>query len=457
MVHLAVEHPAAPIADEHGARFGSVHAVGPRGAGHRHDGVGAQQLGGAPGHRLRGAMVHHRTARHAQEGVLDLAVVGDERAAEPVRRAVARRERLRDRTGSARLGGGDGSGVARLRDGSDERGGLDVHAEAVPAGPARKTWCGIAVASCAMALRDYLVGEVADDFAVGLLSRREAVRRLGLLGIGAASATLLLVACGSDDGAEPPTATTTPPTTTPPTTAPATTAPATTALVGAIAAQPVTFRGLSGELQATYAAPDDPGAALLVIHENRGLTPHFVDLVGRFAADGYAALCVDLASPEGGTAALGDAETTAALGAAPLERLVGDLRAGIDELERRVPGAPVGAVGFCFGGGMAWQLLQAGEPRLAAVVPFYGPAPEDPDFGGSSAAVLGIYAELDSRVNASRDRAEAALRAAGLVYEIRTLAGADHAFFNDTGGRYNREAAIEAHQLVLDWFAEHLA
>jgi carboxymethylenebutenolidase len=308
-----------------------------------------------------------------------------------------------------------------------------------------------------MALRDYLVGEVADDFAVGLLSRREAVRRLGLLGIGAASATLLLVACGSDDGAEPPTATTTPPTTTPPTTAPATTAPATTALVGAIAAQPVTFRGLSGELQATYAAPDDPGAALLVIHENRGLTPHFVDLVGRFAADGYAALCVDLASPEGGTAALGDAETTAALGAAPLARLVGDLRAGIDELERRVPGAPVGAVGFCFGGGMAWQLLQAGEPRLAAVVPFYGPAPEDPDFGGSSAAVLGIYAELDSRVNASRDRAEAALRAAGLVYEIRTLAGADHAFFNDTGGRYNREAAIEAHQLVLDWFAEHLA
>jgi carboxymethylenebutenolidase len=321
-----------------------------------------------------------------------------------------------------------------------------------------------------MALRDYLVGEVADDFAVGLLSRREAVRRLGLLGIGAASTTLLLAACGGDDDAEPPTATTTPQGTTPTTapastapatttpqgTAPATTTPATNAPAGAIAAQPVAFRGLSGELQATYAAPADPQAALLVIHENRGLTPHFVDLVGRFAADGYAALCVDLASPEGGTATLGEAETTAALGAAPLERLVGDLRAGIDELELRVPGAPVGAVGFCFGGGMAWQLLQAGEPRLAAVVPFYGPAPEDPDFGGSSAAVLGIYAELDSRVNASRDRAEAALRAAGLAYEIRTLAGVDHAFFNDTGGRYDQEAATEANQLMLDWFAQYL-
>src|SRR2546423_888511 len=90
----------------------------------------------------------------------------------------------------------------------------------------------------------------------------------------------------------------------------------------------------------------------------------------------------------------------AARAAAPADRLVADLRAGVDELERRAPRFKLAAVGFCFGGGLTWQLLAAGEPRLAAAVPFYGPAPENPDFSRSKAAVLGIYAELDARVNA---------------------------------------------------------
>jgi carboxymethylenebutenolidase len=195
-----------------------------------------------------------------------------------------------------------------------------------------------------------------------------------------------------------------------------------------------------------------------VIHENRGLTPHFHDLVSRLAGEGYAALCVDLLSAEGGTASLDDpARAQAALGAAPMERLLGDLRAGIGELQRRVPGVKIGAVGFCFGGGMAWSLLHAGEDRLAAVVPFYGPAPEDPDFARATAAVLGIYAGEDDRVNASRERAEAALKAAGLTYEIRTFEGADHAFFNDTGARYNEQAAREAYAALLSWFGRHLS
>jgi carboxymethylenebutenolidase len=117
----------------------------------------------------------------------------------------------------------------------------------------------------------------------------------------------------------------------------------------------------------------------------------------------------------------------------------------------------VGAVGFCFGGGMSWQLLQVGEQRLAAVVPFYGPAPENPDFSGSNAAVLGVYAELDSRVNASRDRAQAGLEAAGLEHQIVTYPGVDHAFFNDTGARYDEAAATEANALMLDWFSQHLS
>ena len=91
---------------------------------------------------------------------------------------------------------------------------------------------------------------------------------------------------------------------------------------------------------------------------------------------------------------------------------------------------------------MVWQLLAAGEPRLAAAVPFYGPFPTDADLAGSpSAAVLAVYAGLDNRVNASRDAAEAALQKAGLTHEIVTFPGVDHAFFNDTGPRYDAAAA----------------
>ena len=90
-------------------------------------------------------------------------------------------------------------------------------------------------------------------------------------------------------------------------------------------------------------------------------------------------------------------------------------------------------------------------------MPFYGPLPDGADFAGSKAAVLGIYAELDARVNATRDAAESALQRAGLPHEIVTAPGADHAFFNDTGPRYDADAAAQAYRRVLDWFERHLA
>ncbi|HEX2043175.1 MAG TPA: dienelactone hydrolase family protein [Acidimicrobiales bacterium] len=294
-----------------------------------------------------------------------------------------------------------------------------------------------------MALRDYLAGEVAQDFADGLLTRREALRRLGLLGLSLTGASALLAACG--DGGDGDVATL--PTAAPPTSRPG----------AGDQADVIRFRGPNGELQAAYAAPGRTKAAVLVIHENRGLTPHFHDVVKRFAGEGFAALCVDLLSSQGGTAALTDpAAAPAALSAAPDDRLLADLRAGIDELQRRHPGLKVGVVGFCFGGGMTWNLLQAGEARLAAAAPFYGPAPENADFRRARAAVLAVYGELDARVNQSRDRAKTALEAAGLPHEVRTFAGADHAFFNETGPRYNPQAAQEAYQALLQWFNRYL-
>lgn len=295
----------------------------------------------------------------------------------------------------------------------------------------------------------YLIEEVGIDYADGLISRREALRRLGLMGVGAVAASSLLAACAT--GTESPTAT---PTTGGTATATATADPG----AGAVAAEDITFAGPNGEVFGAYAAAEDPRGAVLVIHENRGLKDHFKDVAGRLARDGYSALAIDLLSEEGGTAAINDdAQAMAALGAASRERFLGDMRAGLDELERRNPGAKLGIMGFCFGGGQVWSLLDAGEPRLAAAAPFYGTPPDDPDFSGSEAAVLAVYAELDSRVNATRDAAVGALEEADLEHKVLSFEGADHAFFNDTGQRYHAESAAEAYRELIDWFNQHLA
>jgi carboxymethylenebutenolidase len=265
-----------------------------------------------------------------------------------------------------------------------------------------------------------------------------------LLGVTAAASGTLLAACGSNDKKPAATATT------------ATTGPSSRPT--GPAAETIRFAGPRGELIASFAKPAKTKGAVLVVHENRGLTPHFPTVVSRLAGDGYAALCVDLLSSQGGTASLADpAAAPAALAAAPAEDLLADLRAGIDELGKRAPKAPAAAVGFCFGGGLVWKMLDAGEPRLKAAVPFYGPAPDAPDFSGEEAAVLAIYGELDQRVNATRDRVEAAMKAAGMTYEVKVFPGADHAFFNDTGPRYNAEAAKAAYADVLAWFQKHLS
>jgi carboxymethylenebutenolidase len=193
---------------------------------------------------------------------------------------------------------------------------------------------------------------------------------------------------------------------------------------------------------------------VLVVHENRGLTDHIRAVAGRLAGDGYAALAPDLLSRVGGTAAVPDA--TAALGGLGEADLISDLQSGLTELGRRSPGVPQAAMGFCFGGGMVWRLLNGAPTELAAAVPFYGPAPAEPTFANTRAAVLGVFAELDNRVNAGRDALDAALTARGLTHEMVTVPGVDHAFFNDTGPRFNAAAAATTYQRVLDWFGQYL-
>ena len=99
----------------------------------------------------------------------------------------------------------------------------------------------------------------------------------------------------------------------------------------------------------------------------------------------------------------------------------------------------------------------SGERRLAAAAPFYGPFPEDGELRGSKAAVLGIYAGVDDRVNATRDAARAAIEAARLEHQFVTCSEAGHAFFNDTGARFNPAGMAEAYRRVVDWFDRFVA
>jgi len=292
-------------------------------------------------------------------------------------------------------------------------------------------------------LHDYVAEEIATDCADGLISRREALRRLGLIGLGTVSAGAVLAACsGGADTAG----------TRSGTSRPASTSTSTTTRAGgSVHVESITI----SDRQAVFAAAAEPKGAVLLVHEIFGLTDHFRSLTGRLAADGYSAITVDLVPS--GTGTVGDqGKIIGILTGSPEDRLLGDLRLGLDELERRAPGVKLGVMGFCFGGGLTWRLLAAGEPRVAVAVPFYGPAPDAPDFSRSRAAVLAVYGALDDRVNATRDAAVSALRNAGLTYEVRTFPGADHAFFNDTGARYNTTAAAEAYRAVLDWFSRYL-
>jgi carboxymethylenebutenolidase len=306
-----------------------------------------------------------------------------------------------------------------------------------------------------MAFEEYVQNEIVADCQEGYLTRREALRRLMLLGVGATAAATLLAGCSDDKSS-----------TEAGSSSSSTDPSSTTSATGAhpvgpapLATEAVTFAGPAGQMKGSFSAAPAPTGAVLIIHENQGLTPHFVTLPGRLAASDYSALAVDLLSRKGGTGAFSDlAQATAALTSIALPDLVADARAGLDELLRRTPGKKAAVIGFCFGGGMVWSVLAAGEDRLAAAVPFYGPLPEAHDFSKAKAAVLAFYGETDSRVNDTRPAAEAALTAAKLPYEMKVEAGAGHAFFNETKpDRFNAIAAADAYTRMLEWFVHHLA
>ena len=197
---------------------------------------------------------------------------------------------------------------------------------------------------------------------------------------------------------------------------------------------------------------------VIVIHENRGLTNHIRDVTRRVALAGFSAVAPDFLSPVGGTPADED-QAREMIGKLDLAATVADGRAFIDWLSSPAGGSrKVGAMGFCWGGGMVNRLAVAAGTSLAAAVPFYGPAPDPSEAPKVQAPMLIHLAANDQRVNATALPWAEALKAAGKNVTNIVYPDVEHAFHNDTSAeRYNKAAADQAWTATLAFFRTHLA
>ena len=198
-------------------------------------------------------------------------------------------------------------------------------------------------------------------------------------------------------------------------------------------------------------------AAVMVVHENRGLNAHIEDVARRIALAGYHAVAPDFLSPLGGTPADENAAREL-IGKLDLAQATADGVATLATLKRRRTGnGRAGAVGFCWGGAMVNRLAVNGDAALNAGVSYYGTAPAPAEASRVQAPLLLHLASLDARVNATAIPWGEALKAAGKDVRVVNHQGVNHAFNNDTSAeRYNRAAADEAWAQTLAFFKTHL-
>jgi len=207
----------------------------------------------------------------------------------------------------------------------------------------------------------------------------------------------------------------------------------------------------SGKMRGYLAQPAKPAGRLpgvLVIHENRGLNPHIEDVARRLALENFVAFAPDALFPLGGYP--GDEDKARELfQKLDQSKTREDFIAAFEWLKARPEtNGRVGAVGFCYGGGMV-NFLATRLPDLAAGVPFYGSSPNVEDVPKIKAPLLVQSAEVDERINASWPAFEAALKAANVRYERFLYPGTQHGFNNDTTPRYDAAAAKLAWERTL--------
>jgi carboxymethylenebutenolidase len=214
----------------------------------------------------------------------------------------------------------------------------------------------------------------------------------------------------------------------------------------------------NGAIRGYLARPAKPGKlpAVLVVHENRGLTPYIEDVARRLAVADFIAFAPDGLTAVGGYP--GDDEKGAALfKQVDGGKMFEDFLAAAYWLKARPDcTGRLGAVGFCFGGGIVNRLAVRMGPDLAAAVPFYGIQPNAADAAKIKAPLNAQYAELDTRITPGWPAFDAALTAAHVPHEGHVYKATNHGFHNDTTPRYDKAAAEEAWRRTLDWLNKYL-
>ena len=214
----------------------------------------------------------------------------------------------------------------------------------------------------------------------------------------------------------------------------------------------------SGTMRGYLAKPANASGKLpgvYVIHENRGLNPYIEDVTRRLAVLNFVAFAPDALTPLGGYP--GDEEKAVkAFATLDAAKRTEDLATGAAVLKARPEcTGKLGAVGFCFGGGIA-NMLATRLPDLGGAVPFYGAQPAAADVAKIKAPLLIHYAGLDERINAGWPAYEAALKANNIKYEAFIYPNVNHGFHNDTTPRYDDAAAKLAWQRTVDFFNKNL-
>lgn len=190
---------------------------------------------------------------------------------------------------------------------------------------------------------------------------------------------------------------------------------------------------------------------ILVVHENRGLNPHIEDIARRLALDGFVAFAPDALFPLGGYPGNED-KARELFPKLDQAKTRADFIAAANWLKARPETTGrIGAVGFCYGGGVV-NYLATQLPDLAAGVPFYGSSPTTADVARIKAAMLIQSAAVDERINASWPEYESALKAANVKYERHLYPNTQHGFNNDTTPRFDEAAAKQAWQRTIDFF-----
>lgn len=284
---------------------------------------------------------------------------------------------------------------------------------------------------------DQKIYDLYDDFIHGGMSRRDFLERLTVMVGSTAAATATMTALSSDFAL----------------------AQMVPANDPRLAIERVSYDSPQGKINGYLARPKSKGKrpAIVVIHENRGLHPHIEDVARRLAVEGFLAMAPDLLTPFGGTPSNEDdglawfKKIDRAKAHIPLVSAVSFMKKHPESTGK------VGAVGFCFGGGIV-NAMAVASPDLVAGVAYYGGQAAAEDVPNIKAKLVLHYAGLDERINAGIAAYEAALKDAGVDYTIYMYDGVNHAFNNDTSeARYDKDAATLAWSRTVDFLKEVLS